>query len=153
MNALINDRTIRALTFALIASLLAMLWGFPGIAKFLSGGVPEWFVGQFGKTFLASFPGLFASYYSIALLETLAAIASLISLLRAECLRAARPVFLYVALALSLLLFVQLNLGKQLVMDYAGIHDLYMYFAATLLMMAAVRWMDPAERGAARSAA
>lgn len=153
MNTLINDRTIRATTFPLIALLLAMVWGFPGVGKFLSGGVPGWFSDQFGKTFLASFPGLFASYYSIATLETLAAIAAIASLLRAEFIRVACPVFLYLAITLSLLLFVQLNLGKQVVMDFAGIHDLYMYFAATLVMMGVVRWMDPSRRDAAPSGA
>lgn len=153
MNALTNDRTLRAATFALIALLLALVWGFPGIAKFLSGGVPAWFSEQFAKTFLASFPGLFASYYSIALLETLAALAALGSLIRLEFLRAARPAFLYIAVVLSLLLFVQLNLGKQLVMDFDGIHDLYMYFAATLVMLALIRWMDPSRRDASRAEA
>lgn len=144
MNALSNDRALRATTYALTSLLLLMVWGFPGIAKLLSGGVPKWFSEQFGKTILATFPGLPASYYLIAILESLAAIAALLSLLRAEFIRATSPAFLYLGISLSLLLFVQLNLGKQLVMDFAGIHDLYMYFAATLVMLAAVRWMDPA---------
>lgn len=153
MNALTKDRTLCSTTLALIALLLAMTWGFPGIGKFLSGGVPGWFSEQFGRTFLASFPGLAASYYSIAILETLAAMAALISLLRAEFIRVERPAFLYLAITLSLLLFVQLNLGKQLLMDFAGVHDLYMYFAATLVMLAVVRWMDPSRREAARTSA
>ncbi len=46
------------------------------------------------------------------------------------------------AIALSLLLFVQLSFGKQLLADFDGSHDLFMYFAGTLVMFAIVRSLD-----------
>lgn len=135
-------RLTRAAVFAMIAGLLAMLWGFPGAGKLLGGGVPPWFTEQFGKTFLATFPGMTLSFYSIAILEALAAVVALASLLRGEFLRSSSPVILHLAIILSMLLFLQLSLGKQLVTDFAGIHDLFMYFAGTVVLLLAVRALD-----------
>jgi hypothetical protein len=138
-----TERLTRAAVYALSALLLAITWGVAAAGKLLSGGVPDWFTEQFGKTFLSSFPGLTASFYSIALLEALAGFAALASLLGGEFLRARAPAFLYAALLLSLLLFVQLNFGKQLLADFDGTHDLFMYFAGALVIFAAVRSLDP----------
>jgi hypothetical protein len=137
-----TDRFIRITTYLLIPLLLLMTWGIGGTSKLFAGGVPEWFSQQFGKTFLASFPGLTASFYSIAILETLAALIALTSLVRGEFLRASRPTFLYAAIAASLLLFVQLSVGKQITFDFAGSHDLFMYFAGSLVMLLVVRTLD-----------
>lgn len=142
-----SDRIVRPAVLALTPALLAMLWGFSGVAKLRAGGVPGWFSEQFGATILAKVPGLTISFYSIAIFETLAALIAALSLLRAEFLRSGRPVMLYVALLTSLALFVQLSVGKQLLSDFAGIHDLFMYFAGTLVMLLAVRALDaPAAR-------
>lgn len=142
MTKLMNDRLLRTATYLLITLLLIMTWGMGGVFKLLAGGVPEWFSTQFSKTFLATFPGLTISFYSIAVLETVAAVVALGSLLRGEFLKPVRPTLLYGALGLSMLLFVQLSLGKQLVADFAGSHDLFMYFAGTLVMLLAVRSLD-----------
>lgn len=148
MHSLASDRFMRVAIFSLCALLLAITWGIAAAGKLFSGGVPGWFTEQFGKTFLASFPGLAASFYSIALLEAVAALAALGSLLSGEFLRARSPVLLYAAVFLSLLLFVQLNFGKQLLADFDGTHDLFMYFAGTLVMFAAVRSVDPSRHAA-----
>lgn len=139
MKSLASDRISRPVVLVLIAILLLITWGLPGVGKLLSGGVPGWFSEQFGKTFLNTFPGLFVSYYSIAVLEALAALAALGSLLRGEFLRQSHPPLLNVALLLSLVLFAQLSFGKQILGDFGGTHDLFMYFAGTLVMLAAVR--------------
>jgi hypothetical protein len=141
------NRAIRAVTLLLITLLLMMTWGIGGISKLFAGAVPEWFSKQFGGTFLASFPGLTASFYSIALLETAAAVAALVSLLRAEFVRGGRPTFLYVTVLLSLLLFVQLSLGKQIIGDFAGSHDLFMYFVGSLVALHTVRSFDLSATG------
>jgi hypothetical protein len=138
-----NDRILRAAVCVLIATLLGMVWGFAGASKLFAGGVPSWFSDQFGKTFLVSFPGLAASFYSLAILESITALAALASFLRGEAFRNVRPTALYIALLGSLALFVQLGFGKQLLFDFAGNHDLYMYFAGTLVMLAMVRTLDP----------
>jgi hypothetical protein len=142
VSLLANDRLTRTSVFALTAVLIALTWGIAGVGKLASGGVPDWFTEQFGKTFLASFPGLSASFYSIAILETIAALAAVGSLVTGEPFRRRSPSLLYAALLLSLLTFVQLNFGKQLLADFDGVHDLFMYFAGTLVMLAVVRSFD-----------
>lgn len=144
MDTSLQHRLSRAAVFALTATLLALLWGFPGVGKLFGGGVPEWFTGQFGKTILAKFPGMTLSFYSIAALECVATLVALASLLRGEFLRDRSPLLLYLAIVLSMLLFVQLSVGKQLVTDFAGIHDLFMYFAGSLVLLLAVRSFDTA---------
>ena len=46
--------------------LFLMVWGFAGIDK-LRSGVPPWFDGKFGKTILATFPGLTALFWLLAI--------------------------------------------------------------------------------------
>lgn len=145
-----TDRMVRSIVLGLIGLLLVLTWGFGGVAKLMAGGVPEWFSKSFGASLLATFPGLTVSFYSIAVLETLAAVIALGSLLRGEWARDARPTLLYAAVCLSLGLFVQLSFGKQLLGDFAGTHDLYMYFAGTLIMLGVVRSLDSAALPAAR---
>lgn len=142
MRDAMQDRLVRTGVYVLVPALLALLWGFSGAAKLLAGGVPAWFTEQFGATILAKVPGLTISFFSLAILETLAAVIALGSLLRGEFLRSGRPVVLYAALLASLVLFVQLSVGKQLLSDFAGIHDLFMYFAGTLVMLLAVRALE-----------
>lgn len=139
MPLVVHDRFLKTVVYCLTPTLLVFCWGLPGVAKITSGGVPPWFSEQFEKTFLASFPGLTASFYSIAVLEVLAALAALASLLRGEFIRTVHPNFLLAAVSLSLLLFVQLFFGKQLLSDFDGTRDLFMYFAGTLVMLHAVR--------------
>lgn len=126
--------------------------GKAGAGKLASGGVPDWFAEQFGKTFLASRPGLSASFYSIAILVTIAALTAVGSLVSGESIRRRPPSLLYAPLLISLLTFVQLDFGKQLLGDFDGAHDLFMYFASTLEMLAVVRSFD-AGGAAANSAA
>lgn len=142
MNTLMSRLSVRAAIYAIVPAKLGMLWGFPGVAKLSAGGVPGWFAEQFGGTFLASLPGLAASFYSIGILETLAALAAVGSLLRGEFLRDGRPSLLLTSIVLSLVLFVQLNFGKQLLADYDGTHDLFMYFAGMLVILSVVRSLE-----------
>jgi hypothetical protein len=140
----IHHRLLRAAVLGLVAVMLAMLWGFPGVGKLLAGGVPNWFTEQFGKTILAKAPGLTLSFYSIGAMECLTALVASASLFRGEFLRQRSPLMLYLAILLTLVLFVQLSIGKQLVTDYSGIHDLFMYFAGTVVLLLALRSLDNA---------
>lgn len=139
---------LRAFFIILVALQLAVLWGFSGFTKLAAGGVPSWFAEQFGGTILAKLPGLTLSFYSIAILESVACLLALGSLFRGEFIRTGPPTVLYAALLLSLLLFVQLSVGKNLLGDFAGIHDLFVYFAGTAVLLHIVRSMTPDTRKA-----
>lgn len=120
--------------FSVLLAYLSM-WGLAGPQKLFAGGPPEWFVGQFGETFLASFPGLGASFFSLALGETVAAALALVALVRGEFLSGKTKTFTLLTLVVSLLLFVQLGFGLRLVSDFDGAAKIFFYFGATLVAL------------------
>ena len=117
-----------------ITLLYVILWGLPGIGKLLAGGVPAWFSSTFSPTFLSTFPGLTISFYSIAILETVAAALALTSLLKGEWFKRKSLFFLQASLILSLFIFVQLLFGKALVREFDAIASLFSYFVGTLFV-------------------
>jgi hypothetical protein len=114
--------------------LFLMVWGFTGIGKLMSG-VPPWFGDKFGKTILASFPGLRASFWLLALAEVLAFALAAAALARGEFLARKPPVTLAAMLVWSLFVFGQLGLGQWLTAEYNGTYQLFMYFCGTLLAL------------------
>lgn len=141
--ASIISRPFTALaTTALIQVTLVYTWGLTGFGKLFGGGIPEWFTKGFGETFLAKFPGMTISYYSIALLEALTAIVAAVALITGEALpRKAKP-FTRLAIILSMVLFAQLGFGKRLIADHEGAHDLFVYFGISLVMLLAIEYFD-----------
>lgn len=125
---------------ALLAILLLFLstWGLAGPGK-LTSAPPAWFADKFGPTFLGTFPGITASYYSIALGETLAALLALVALVRLEFLPGRPTVVTQWMLVLSLFIFAQLGFGQRLVQEFNSAASLFFYFGATLLALVYVR--------------
>jgi hypothetical protein len=115
-------------------------WAMAGAGKLMSGGVPDFFTEKFSATFLASFPGLTTSFYSIAIAEVLAAILFLIALVNREFLPGVAKTWTKLALWLSLLIWVQLGFGMRLTMDFGGAASLFFYFGATLIALFYVEW-------------
>jgi hypothetical protein len=133
---------LRGGVYVLIVIVLAYTWGLTGYSKLTAGGVPKGFADRFEPTFLATLPGIAASFYSIAVLEAVAAIVAVGSLLRGEFLPGRKPIILSIALLLSLVLFAQLGFGLRLIRDNDGAFNLFMYFAATLVLLLAVMKLD-----------
>jgi hypothetical protein len=132
---------VRPAVLLSILLLFLCTWGLAGPGKLFSG-VPEWFAGKFGSTFLAAFPGLTVSYYSLAIGETIAALLALVALVRLEFLPGRSTVWTQWMLVLSLLLFVQLGFGQRLVQEFNGAASLFFYYGTTLLALAYVRRAD-----------
>lgn len=127
-------RWIRPAALLAINLLFLMVWGFTGLGKFQTG-YPDWFAGKFGSTFLATFPGLKASFWLLAFAELVAFVFAAVALLRLEF-RERRPAtFLSAMLVWSLFVFVQLGLGQWLTSEFTGTHQLFMYFAGTLVAL------------------
>lgn len=153
MSRLMSDAGARAIALSAMTLLLLFTWGFGAVGKLSAAGkVPDWFTQTFEKTFLNTFPGMWASFYSIAVLEAVATLLALGSLVTGEAFRPRRPVMLLGCLLLSLLLFAQLNFGKQLLQDFSGAQELFMYFAGTLVMLLVVRQLDSSSSAASPSA-
>jgi hypothetical protein len=98
-------------------------------------GMPSWFPGKFGKTFLATFPGLTATFWLLTLSEFLALTLALIALVRFEFLERKPVMFLPAMLGWSLYVFVQLGFGQWLTNEFNGAFQQFMYFSGTLLAL------------------
>jgi hypothetical protein len=123
--------------------LLVMIWGFAGLGKLIDG-MPPWFDAKFGKTFFASCPGLAATFWLLAVAETLAFVLALVALLRGEFFKPQPAQFLPVALVWSLFVFLQLGFGQWLTAEFNGAFQQFMYFTGTLVALHAVQTTVPA---------
>lgn len=139
MNSAASSKLIRSGTLLAINLLLLSTWALAGPTKFGGGGVPQWFVDSFGKSFLATFPGMAVAYYSIAILETVAAVTALGALVKGEFVRQIRPIWLEATLVLSLIIFVQLGFGQRLIGDFDKAAMLFNYFAGTAVCLLLVK--------------
>lgn len=118
--------------------LFLMVWGFTGIAKFMEGK-PVWFADKFGKTFLATFPGLTVTFWMLAVGEVAAFLLAAAALIKLEFLDRKPTVVLQSMLVWSLFLFVQLGLGQWITNEFTGGQQLFMYFAGTLVALGYVQ--------------
>lgn len=125
---------VRSAALLAINLLFLMVWGFAGIDKLLHG-MPSWFDGKFGKTFLATFPGLTATFWLLAISELLAFGLAIVALVRIEFLRQRPAMFLCATLAWSLFVFLQLGFGLWLTADYTGGFQQFMYFTGALVAL------------------
>lgn len=126
------------LTLLAINLLFLMVWGFTGIGKIVSG-YPAWFPDIFGKTILATLPGLQVAYWMLAASETAAFVLAFAAIVRLEFLGRKEPAFLQSSLVLGLFNFVMLSFGKWLTDEFTGTFQLFTYFAGTLLALRTVR--------------
>lgn len=112
--------------------LFLIVWGFAGLGK-LADGMPTWFDGKFGKTFLARFPGLTATFWMLALSEVLAFALAVLAFVRLEFLTRKPATWLSLTLVWSLFVFLQLGFGQWLTGEFNGAFQQFMYFTGTLL--------------------
>ncbi len=90
--------------------------------------MPDWFLKQFGPTWFAGLPGgLPAVYYFLAVLESIALLGFVVSLLRGEFLPGKPKQVLKFTLIFSLFVFIVLSFGSRLTgkFDIAAINLLY----------------------------
>ena len=127
-------RIIRAGALLAINLLFLSVWGFAGIGK-VADGIPSWFDGKFGKTFLGSFPGLTATFWLLAVSELLAFALAALALVRGEFLGRKSAICLPLMLVWSLVVFVQLGFGQWLTKEFNGAFQQFMYFSGTLLAL------------------
>lgn len=129
---------VRRASLLAINLLFLMVWGVTGLGK-LRSGPPAWLADKFGPTLLATFPGVTASFWLLALGEVAAFGLALVALGRGEFLARREPRWLTASLVWSLFVFVQLGLGQWLTGEFTGAHQLFMYFCGTLVALAWVQ--------------
>jgi hypothetical protein len=132
-------QTLESLKLVPVYLLFLGTFGQASLEKFLSGGVPDWFVKQFEKTKFNCFPGaLTLQYYSIAALEALVVLAFVLSAGSFEFVAGHDKSILKAALVLALFTFWALGFGLRVGGDFQGAANLFMYFGVTLLILAYV---------------
>lgn len=124
------------------ALLLGVTWIIPALNKLSAGGVPGGFAERFGGTFLASFPGIPASFYSIALLEAVAGLLAAASIAVGEFRRDQPARLLAAATVLSAFVFVQLGFGLRLIGDNDGAANLFFYTVGAFVILGVLRRLE-----------
>lgn len=135
-----TSRTVSSLVSLSVTLIFSTIFGFAGINKI--GPVPEWFIQSFGESFLATFPGLSISFYSIVIVEVAIFLLLVVSVLRREFLGGNYKPYLISALLLSLFLFVQLTFGQLLINGYNEVPKLFGYFCGTLIALLSIRFFE-----------
>lgn len=133
-----TSRTVSSAVALSISLMFLIIFAFAGINKI--GPVPDWFNQSFGGTFLASFPGLSLSYYSIVAIELLIFVLLVVSILRREFLSGNFKPYLVSALLVSLFLFVQLTFGQLLIQG--DVPKIFIYFSGTLVALLSIRYFE-----------
>jgi hypothetical protein len=144
------DGIVYALVLGGIYLLLGTLWFVSAKEKLIdgSGTAPAGIHKEFSGTFLSSFPGTNAAWVILGLLEAVAFVLFLGSVLRGEFLaQRAKPILLS-ALALSMATFAVLAFGDTIAQQFDGTASLFSYFAATGVLLVIVLLMPPYRPGA-----
>jgi hypothetical protein len=116
-----------------VTLMILMVFTLGSLDKWMEGTAPQWFIDQFGDTWMGTMPQT-PMYLGIAFLEGLLAIGALVSLVMMEWL-SPRAVILKWTLAGVLFMFIILGLGARVSGQFADAASHFMYFSGTLLML------------------
>lgn len=143
--AISADSVAYALVLGGVYLLLGTLWFMSMKEKLFDDGgtAPAGLHRMFAGTFISSFPGTNAAWVILGVLEGVAFLAFVASLLRGEFLpHRAKPILL-TGLAGSMAVFALLAFGDTVAANNAGTASLFTYFAATGVLFAIVLLMPP----------
>lgn len=114
--------------------LFLIIWGLATFSK-IQSGFPSWFPEKFGPTFLASFPGLKATFWLLTISELFGFLLAAVALLKFEFFGRNSPVVLSWMLVWSLFIWCQLSLGQWLTNEFNAAAQLFSYFGLTLFTL------------------
>jgi hypothetical protein len=130
---------------AAVYAAYGFLWYFAAKEKLIdgSGTMPAGLAKAFHGTFLASFPGVNASWVLLGVLEALAFVLFVVSLATGEFLPQRRKPILAVALGVSIATFAAMTFAENTIADHASVASLFTYMTGTVVVMAAVVALTP----------
>jgi len=132
-----NDRITALIAMRLAVTLVILtIFTLASIDKLMQGSAPEWFIDQFGDTWMGAMPQT-PMFMSIALFELLIAIGALASLVRLEWLRPPGTMLRWTLIA-TLFLFVGLGFGARVSGQFEDAAFHFLYFCGVLLMFLAI---------------
>jgi hypothetical protein len=139
-----EDGVVYALILAGIYLLVGVLFFYAGKEKIIDGhGAPPPIAKQFSGTFLDTLPGIDAAWTILGVLESIIFILVVVSLIRLEFMPDRRKTLLLCALALAIFTFAILAMGQNVVGEHTGVAELFIYAAATGVLMGLVLLMPP----------
>ena len=139
-----EDGVVYGLILAGIYLLVGVLFFYAGKEKIFDGlGAPAGIEKQFSGTFLDTIPGTDAAWTILGILEFGIFVLTVISLIRLEFMPNRAKPFMLSALALAIFTFSILGIGQNVVGENSGVAELFIYAAATGVLMGLVLLMPP----------
>lgn len=139
-----EDGVVYTLILAGIYLLVGVLFFYAGKEKIIDGhGAPAGIEKQFSGTFLDTIPGVDAAWTILGILESLIFVLIVVSLVRLEFMPDRRKSFLLCALSLAIFTFSVLAMGQNVTGENSGVAELFIYAAATAVLMGLVLLMPP----------
>ena len=97
-------------------------------------------------TFLDTIPGIDAAWTILGILESAIFVLIVVSLIRLEFMPGRRKSFLLCSMALAIFTFSILAMGQNVVGENSGVAELFVYAAATGVLIGLVLLMPPCRR-------
>jgi hypothetical protein len=121
------------------------LWYYAAKEKLIDDGfaMPDGLKKAYAGSFVESFPGLNVTWAVLGLVEAVAFIGIVASILTGEFLPARRKPILSAALGVSLLTFGLLIFGQELIGETEGVASMFGYFGATIVTLLLVQMLPP----------
>jgi len=121
------------------------LWYYSAKEKLIDDGgvMPEGLAKGYAGSFVASFPGLNATWVILGIFEAVAFLGFVASIAAGEFLPNRRKPILVGALGVSLLTFALLIFGQEMVSEFEGVASLFGYFGATVVTLILVQMLPP----------
>jgi hypothetical protein len=107
------------------------------------GTMPAGLAKGYAGSFVDSFPGLNATWTILGIVEAVAFLGFLASILTGEFLPARRKPILVAALGVSLVTFALLIFGQEMVGEFESVAQLFGYFGATVVTLLLVQILPP----------
>lgn len=142
-----NDRANALIAMRLAVTLLILsIFTLASIEKLMQGTAPQWFIDQFGDTWMGTLPQT-PMFLGIALLEAIIAIGALASLVLLEWLRPPGTILRWTLVG-TLFIFIGLGVGARVSGQFQDAAFHFLYFCGVLLMFLAI---DRDDRDRART--
>ncbi|HVW46360.1 MAG TPA: hypothetical protein VHA76_04850 [Solirubrobacterales bacterium] len=121
------------------------LWYYSAKEKLIddSGTMPAGLAKGYAGTFVDSFPGLNATWTILGILEAIAFLGFIASIVRGEFLPVRRKPILIASLGVSMLVFAVLVFGQELTGEFEGVAEAFSYLGATVVTLILVQMLPP----------
>ena len=121
------------------------LWYYSAKEKLIdqNGVMPEGLAKGYAGSFVDSFPGLNATWVILGILEAVAFLGFVASIVTGEFLPSRRKPILIASLGVSMLTFAVLIFGQEMIGEFEGVAEAFGYLGATVVTLLLVQMLPP----------